>query len=60
VELEPDACPAGFRLHVAYNAAFDDWAQLSEGAYLLRSSLSVLGHGLLNAPCREVEKGAIS
>src|SRR6185312_16017758 len=28
-ELEPDACPAGFRLHVAYNASFDDWAALS-------------------------------
>jgi hypothetical protein len=31
VELEADACPAGFRLHVAYNASFDDWAALSEG-----------------------------
>jgi transposase len=40
VELEADACPAGFRLHVAYNAAFDDWAALSEGAYLLRSNIS--------------------
>jgi transposase len=40
VELEPDGCPAGFRLHVAYNAAFDDWAQLSEGAYLLRSNIT--------------------
>jgi transposase len=40
VELEPDACPAGFRLHVAYNASFDDWAALSEGAYLLRSNIT--------------------
>jgi transposase len=40
VELEPDACPAGFRLQVACNAAFDDWAALSEGAYLLRSNIS--------------------
>jgi transposase len=40
VELEPDGCPAGFRLRVAYNAAFDDWAALSEGAYLLRSNIS--------------------
>ncbi len=40
VELEPDSCcPAGFRLHVACNAAFDDWAALSEGAYLLRSNI---------------------
>jgi transposase len=39
VELVSDSCPAGFRLHVAYNAAFDDWAALSEGAYLLRSNI---------------------
>ena len=40
VELEPDACPAGFRLDVSCNAAFDDWAALSEGAYLLRSNIT--------------------
>src|SRR6476660_10044394 len=40
VELAPDGCPAGLRLHVAYNAAFDDWAALSEGAYLLRSNIT--------------------
>jgi transposase len=40
VELEPDSCPAGFRVQVACNAAFDDWAALSEGAYLLRSNIS--------------------
>lgn len=40
VELEPDACPAGLRLHVAHNASFDDWAALSEGAYLLRSNIT--------------------
>src|ERR1700674_4011851 len=40
VELEPDSCPAGFRLQVVCNAAFDDWAALSEGAYLLRSNIS--------------------
>jgi transposase len=40
IALEPDGCPAGFRLHVAYNASFDDWAALSEGAYLLRSNIS--------------------
>jgi hypothetical protein len=37
--LPPDGCPAGFRLSVASNAAFDDWAALSEGAYLLRSNI---------------------
>jgi len=40
VALEPDACPAGLRLHVAHNASFDDWAALSEGAYLLRSNIT--------------------
>jgi transposase len=40
VTLQPDDCPAGFRLSVAYNAFFDDWAMLSEGAYLLRSNIS--------------------
>jgi transposase len=40
IALEPDDCPAGFRVTVAYNASFDDWATLSEGAYLLRSNIS--------------------
>jgi transposase len=40
VELAPDSCPAGFRLHVVHNASFDDWAALSEGAYLLRSNIT--------------------
>ncbi len=31
---------AGFRLQVAHNIAFDDWARLAEGAYLLRSNIS--------------------
>jgi transposase len=39
IKLEPDGCSAGFRLGVVYNAAFDDWAALSEGAYLLRSNI---------------------
>jgi transposase len=39
IALKPDDCPAGFRLAVAYNAAFDGWATLSEGAYLLRSNI---------------------
>jgi transposase len=40
IALEPDGCPAGFRLHVDCNAAFDDWAAISEGAYLLRSNIT--------------------
>ncbi len=40
IALEPDSGPAGLRLSVAYNAAFDDWAELSEGAYLLRSNIT--------------------
>jgi transposase len=39
ITLEPDGCPAGFRLGVIYNDAFDDWAAISEGAYLLRSNI---------------------
>ncbi len=39
ITLEPDGCPAGFRLRVACNRSFDDWASLSEGAYLLRSNI---------------------
>jgi len=39
VALEPDSCPAGFLLRIAYNTSFDDWAALSEGAYLLRSNI---------------------
>ncbi len=37
--LEPDASPAGFCLRRDYDASFDDWAALSEGAYLLRSNI---------------------
>jgi transposase len=40
VELGSDGCPAGFRLQVTCNASFDDWAALSEGAYLLRSNIT--------------------
>ena len=39
ITLHPDDCAAGFRLSVACNASFDDWAELSEGAYLLRSNI---------------------
>src|SRR6516162_4996810 len=40
IALEPDDCPAGFRLGVTHSASFDDWATLSEGAYLLRSNIT--------------------
>jgi len=40
ITLEPESCPAGFHLRVAYNHSFDDWATLSEGAYLLRSNIT--------------------
>jgi transposase len=39
IALQPDDCPAGLRLRVDCSAAFDDWAALSEGAYLLRSNI---------------------
>ena len=39
IALTPDPCPAGFRLSVGCKASFDDWAALSEGAYLLRSNI---------------------
>jgi transposase len=31
--------PSGIRLHVEHDQAFDDWAALSEGAYLLRTNI---------------------
>jgi transposase len=40
IELTPDRCSAGFRLSIAYNGSFDDWAAVSEGAYLLRSNIT--------------------
>ena len=39
VSLKNDDSAAGFHLHVGHNVAFDDWAELSEGAYLLRSNV---------------------
>ena len=38
--LAEDDGPAGFRLEVEVDASFDDWAALSEGAYLLRSNIT--------------------
>jgi transposase len=43
IVLEPDGGPAGFRLRTDHNASFDDWAALSEGAYLLRSNITDWG-----------------
>ena len=40
VSLQPDQSAAGFHLLVARSAAFDDWAALSEGVYLLRSNIA--------------------
>jgi transposase len=40
ISLEPDGCTAGFRLVVAYDPAFDQWAAVSEGSYLLRSNIA--------------------
>jgi transposase len=39
IALESDAGLAGLRLRADCNPAFDDWAALSEGAYLLRSNV---------------------
>ena len=40
IRLEQDPCPAGFRLEVKIKPEFDDWAQRSEGAYVLRSNIT--------------------
>jgi len=40
IALQPDSCPAGLRLTVTCNDAFDDWAAISEGTYLLRSNIT--------------------
>ena len=37
--IEVDSA-AGYRLEVNINTSFDEWAELSEGAYLLRSNIS--------------------
>src|SRR6202140_4708347 len=38
--LESNGFPAGFGLGFVYNDAFDNWADLSECAYLLRSNIT--------------------
>jgi transposase len=39
ITVQTADCPAGFRLHVEVDQAFDEWANLSEGVYLLRSNI---------------------
>jgi transposase len=39
ITLQAADCPAGFRLQVDHDTAFDDWAALSEGAYVLRTNI---------------------
>lgn len=39
ITLQAADCPAGFRLQVEIDDAFDDWAALSEGAYVLRTNI---------------------
>ena len=40
ISLRAADCPAGFRLQVEHSTAFDEWAALSEGAYLLRTNIA--------------------
>jgi transposase len=40
ITLQAADCPAGFRLHVERSAAFDQWAAISEGAYVLRTNIA--------------------
>ena len=39
ITLQAADCPAGVRLHVEHDPAFDDWAAISEGAYVLRTNI---------------------
>jgi transposase len=40
IRLQEALCPAGFRLSVQVRAEFDEWAERSEGAYVLRSNIT--------------------
>jgi transposase len=40
VRLQDAGCPAGLQLKVETKPSFDEWADLSEGAYLLRSNIA--------------------
>ena len=39
ITLQAADCPSGFRLHIELNQAFDEWAAVSEGAYVLRTNI---------------------
>jgi hypothetical protein len=39
ITLQAADCPAGLRLHVERSDAFDEWAAISEGAYVLRTNI---------------------
>jgi transposase len=43
ITLPAADCPAGLRLHVEHDQAFDDWAAVSEGAYVLRTNIEDWG-----------------
>ena len=51
VSLKDSRSPAGFYLHVKHSAEFDRWAELSEGAYLLRSNITNWSDELLWKAC---------
>lgn len=40
IELFEDDIPAGFRVEVSVNEDFDNWADISEGAYVLRTNVT--------------------
>lgn len=40
IQLQDDSSPAGFHLHFEVRSLFDEWAALTEGAYILRSDVS--------------------
>ena len=40
ITLPAADCPAGLRLHVEHERAFDDWAAVSEGTYVLRTNIT--------------------
>jgi transposase len=40
IVLQAADCPAGLRLHVEPDPAFDNWAAVSEGAYVLRTNIT--------------------
>ena len=40
ISLQAAECPAGLLLHIEHNPMFDDWAAVSEGAYVLRTNIA--------------------